>query len=196
MTTRPRIGIALSVRLACLACLAVSVTVACNGVLGIPEVGHLEDEQADAAVQAEPTPEAQAPVTCSPGFKSCGGACVSILEPSTGCAAADCKPCALAHAKNTCIRGECAIEACEEGWLNCNSQRADGCEIDIKNDRNNCRQCGTKCGDFLCSNGICVCSDNDSCGYNGKCINKTCVCGSGNTCSLGSECDDYNSCDF
>lgn len=174
-----------------LAGLGLALMVACNGVLGIPEVDLLT---AGDSATTNQNPEGGG-LTCAQGQKSCGGACVSISEPGNGCASVDCRPCALAHAKNACVQGECAIEACEQGFDNCNGSRADGCEADLRKDNDNCRECGMKCGDYACSGGVCLCTTNESCGFNGKCENKTCVCG-GNTCSPGSDCDDTDSCRF
>jgi len=146
---------------------------ACNGILGIPEV-ELRAGDAD---------------TCVLGQKSCGGICVSALDPAVGCSAADCKPCALPHAKNTCVQGQCAIEACEEGFGNCNATRADGCEVDL---RSAPRQCGPCPVDGA---GVCVCTTNQSCKFGGTCDEGVCTCGD-TACAPGAKCIEPGTCDY
>ena len=158
---------------------------ACNGVLGIPEV-----ERRPLATAADGAP-------CAPGQKTCSGLCVSMGDPAIGCAATSCQPCALAHAKNACVDGECAIETCEEGFGNCNGDRADGCEINLRADPKNCRECRNDCGNFRCEVGACVCTTDESCRFNGVCDTKSQVCACGGTsCPVGVDCSDVDTCSF
>ena len=166
-----------------MACVAFHLMNACNGVLGIPEV-ELRTKGQDAGS-----------VSCAQGKKSCSGACVSLLDPDHGCAAADCEPCALAHAKAACFEGACAIEVCEEGFSDCNDAGADGCEVDLSSDQANCRECGNSCAEFRCVNSVCVCTTSDVCGFGGTCNQQTCNCG-GTTCSHGSPCSAARACEF
>ena len=177
--------------LTCAACLVLAVSGACNGILAIPMVELAVSDGAAASETSVP----DGSVACAPGQKSCGAVCVSILDPATGCAGGDCAPCTFPHAKVACIMGECAIETCEEGFGNCNAVRADGCEVDLRVDSNNCMACGSGCGGFDCAGGNCVCNNDGQCGNGGVCDTQLCTCG-GNTCSAGSPCSDMTTCAF
>lgn len=181
--------------LTCAACLVLAVSGACNGILAIPEVELAASGDAASDALAIETSVLDGSAGCAPGQKSCGAVCVSILDPATGCAAGDCAPCAFPHAKVACIMGECAIETCEEGFGNCNAVRADGCEVDLRVDSNNCMTCGNGCGSFDCAGGKCVCNNDGQCGNGGVCNAQLCTCG-GNTCSAGSPCADMTTCAF
>jgi hypothetical protein len=179
-----------SVLVPLLGAIAVGAPVACNTILGIPEVDRFVADDAGPA----PAPTGSV-VGCAPGQKSCSGRCVSIVDPASGCATVDCTPCALAHAKNACVDGRCAIEVCEEGFANCNGARDDGCEANLRADPKNCNGCGSDCQGFVCVAGLCRCGSNDSCGFNGVCDQASCTCG-GTVCSAGAACDAVDSCQF
>lgn len=183
VTTRRRFSFTGRAAVVLVACSTLCAAIACNGILGIPAAERLDGEAGPG------------PGSCAPGQKTCNGACVSVLDPSNGCAAEDCRPCALAHAKNACVDRQCAIEVCEEGFGNCNASRADGCEADLRSDPRNCDTCGNDCQGFGCTAGVCRCTTNDSCGFNGVCAQQTCECGP-TTCSPGSPCDGVDSCGF
>jgi len=73
----------------------------------------------------------------------------SVLEPGAGCI--------LADAKAECLNGACKLIECLEGFLNCNKQPEDGCEIDKLADTSNCGECDNKCGpDQACLDGECL----------------------------------------
>jgi hypothetical protein len=165
---------------------ATLLAVGCNSVLGIPEVGHRADEDAGG----------EAPVACPPGQISCNDVCVSVLDPSTGCGDPSCKPCALGHAKVACVEGACAIEACEDGFGNCNGAREDGCEATLRDDPKNCGTCGLACAPgFACTASVCACTTEDSCGFHGLCERGICEC-EDTTCAQGAACVDYDECTF
>ncbi len=85
--------------------------------------------------------------TClpSPGQKSCDNKCVERTDPAYGCDTASCAPCALSHATATCTGGACAVGSCDPGYLDCNGQAADGCEVYGNADPNHCGDCNTDC---------------------------------------------------
>jgi hypothetical protein len=83
------------------------------------------------------------------------------------------------HTLPTCAGGTCGYE-CVYGWADCNHIAADGCEVDILNDPNNCGGCvagcdsGVGCGAVCqkngagqlvqrCQNGVCA---TEGCGVN------------------------------
>ncbi len=101
---------------------------------------------------------------CDPGYLDCNG------NPSDGCEVnTDNDPnncgscgsvCSLANATSTCSGGVCVIDFCDPGYLDCNGNPSDGCEVNIDNDPNNCGSCGFVCSlanaTSSCSGGVCV----------------------------------------
>ena len=96
-------------------------------------------------------PVADAGSACPPGLeatsKTCGGQCVSVKDPSYGCAAADCLPCAIQGAIPACVNGACAIFMCEPGHADCNGIAADGCEADLGSTES-CGTCSNVCPSY------------------------------------------------
>ncbi len=94
------------------------------------------------------------PFTCSAGFGDCDGdittgAAGTGCEINTNTSLANCGMCgrvcsAAANASPTCSAGSCGI-ACTSGFLNCDSNQANGCEIDGRTDLTNCGMCGRAC---------------------------------------------------
>lgn len=100
---------------------------------------------------------------CSDDTKLCGGVCVNLDTPKTGCGALDsCAPCALPHAQAGCSAGVCVIAACDTGFDDCDGDATNGCETPTNDDLNNCGQCGKTCdapnGTSACEAGKCVVS--------------------------------------
>lgn len=64
------------------------------------------------------------------------------------------------HAVGRCDSGACRIDRCHEGWLDCNGDPTDGCEVDIDDDPEHCGACRTRCSDShatpLCRDRLCV----------------------------------------
>jgi hypothetical protein len=59
-------------------------------------------------------------------------------------------------ANATCVNG-CQAITCSAGYMDCDTQAATGCEINVNSDKNNCGTCSNKCGAFdHCENGQCV----------------------------------------
>jgi len=89
------------------------------------------------------------------------GSCVSRTNPTFGCASDSCGACALPDAVPRCLRdGSCAIATCSGAHYDCNGMPADGCEIDLARDEQNCGSCNNVCsadrGATSCSAGACV----------------------------------------
>jgi hypothetical protein len=93
---------------------------------------------------------------CGEGRKLCGeGNCVRIDDPAYGCQPTGCQPCLLDNAIPECRDGECAVEACLEGF-GCPVDRL-GCTVNIFVDTDHCGACGYACaGDGRCVDGQCV----------------------------------------
>ncbi len=63
------------------------------------------------------------------GENACGGGGV---DNQCGCM------CVLPHAQTTCWNGNCSILQCEQAWLNCDNQAANGCETAVENSTSAC----------------------------------------------------------
>src|SRR5664280_417953 len=68
--------------------------------------------------------------------------------------------CTFTNAAASCVSSTCTLGACTAGYGNCDGSPANGCEVNLKTDANNCNACGTKCtyanATGTCSNGICA----------------------------------------
>ncbi len=91
---------------------------------------------------------------CPNGQKDCGGKCVGLDDPATGCAEVSCSPCSLGNATATCDGGKCAIDKCNDGFDDCDNNPSD-CESPVSSDAGNCGWCGHDCKGSSCSNGFC-----------------------------------------
>lgn len=110
--------------------------------------------------------------TCFPGAKACPDPtgkllCESADNPATGCKGSTaCAPCELPHAAAKCADPSgCAVETCDTGWNDCNTDPSDGCETSLQNDPQNCGVCGTDCSVTLSQSAVCI---------DGKCVENPC----------------------
>lgn len=153
-----------------------------DGASDAPEAGDGGEDAADADAGDDAADAADAALDadagCPPGTKSCGGLCVSVDDPATGCAATRCEPCDFADAVATCRRGACAIAACVAGRGDCDGKAANGCETDVSSDVSRCGGCNVACpstfGPPACVAGVCgysscVCRP-DHADCNGSCF--------------------------
>lgn len=83
-------------------------------------------------------------ITCGGGQKLCNGVCVAATDPTYGCSAAACTPCAIPHGTPSCVGGACAVATCDQGFADCNANPADGCEVDLSKPTS-CGSCTTAC---------------------------------------------------
>jgi serine/threonine-protein kinase len=83
---------------------------------------------------------------CAPGFKACGGACVSIARPDQGCGGESCYSCSVANATPRCNQANrCDIAVCYQDFDDCDGDASNGCETNLRTDPDNCRGCGRRC---------------------------------------------------
>lgn len=86
------------------------------------------------------------------GADCCGGRCVDRQSDPANCGSCD-KRCA----GTTCMSGSCTND-CVQGFLDCNQNVADGCEVDAATDPDNCGSCGVACPfNAMCVKGACTC---------------------------------------
>ena len=100
-------------------------------------------------------------IVCELGWADCDA------DPSNGCEVdvendpANCGACAVdcmavANAsESSCVAGLCEINSCEAGYDDCNALHADGCEVSLDSDPNNCGECAAVCSDGECIEGHC-----------------------------------------
>ncbi len=133
-----------------------------------------------------------ADMVCGP--KDGTGSCES------GCPDDD--PCELPNAGGICSEDLCVFQTCDDGWANCNEKVLDGCEVDVRNDRNHCGDCDTACpeGEW-CRTGVCTTCDTDEhCGpicrdcaarpTNTRCVRGSCGCQTDSDCAADEYCVD------
>ena len=161
----------------------VGVLVACNSVLGIPEV----ERQTLLPEGGSASP------TCGVGQKACNGACVATDAPQTGCAGESCDPCSTAHSVPGCANGACSVAQCADRWSDCNGNPDDGCEASL-DDPATCGDCMTKCEQaFACVDQACRCTV-DSCTGGGTCNDAgQCEC-TGTVCDPNVRCNAAGDC--
>lgn len=168
--------------------------------------------------------------TCDSGFGDCDGVSTNGCEVPTSTTVAHCGACGmncdnLNHVRtSTCAAGICVIgmSDCDAGFANCDGNVANGCEVELATDANNCNMCGNVCmapsGAPLCVAGICRVSmcpaaveDCDMVGTNGCEVTTGTVTSCGNctaqvncttttvhanavTCSTGTDLCNYGTC--
>jgi serine/threonine protein kinase len=95
--------------------------------------------------------EADGPAApCGAGFKSCGGQCVSVEDPAHGCGATTCDACSVSNATARCNKnGACDVAACHAGFDDCDGDRGNGCETNVRIDPDHCTSCDRRCPTLL-----------------------------------------------
>lgn len=105
--------------------------------------------------------------TCAQGGQACNGICELTVTDNNNCGACGkvCNDGTFANASATpCANSTCSMGACNQGYADCNHNTADGCEVNLNNDANNCGACGNVCmtqgantsGTPSCQSSICV----------------------------------------
>ncbi|MBL8679786.1 MAG: hypothetical protein JNK05_11500 [Myxococcales bacterium] len=101
---------------------------------------------------------------CNSGFADCdrmpGNGCEADTQRSTMTCGTCGTVCPSApNGAPQCSSGMCGVQ-CTAGFGNCDMNNANGCELDLRSDTNNCGTCGTRCAGGAnateqCSAGMC-----------------------------------------
>jgi hypothetical protein len=103
--------------------------------------------------------------SCNPGFGDCNGMPADGCETPLSNDPKNCgtcgKVCMIANAMTTCTNSVCSVTKCSQGYGDCDNNPANGCEVMLGSDPNNCGMCGTKCSGLPnananCMNAMCV----------------------------------------
>ncbi len=95
--------------------------------------------------------------SCSPGLTECNGGCVDLENDPDHCGACE-TSCDYANAAGVCVAGSCGgFVACTPGYADCDGREANGCEINIEEDRRHCGACDNRCAlSDTCDDGECT----------------------------------------
>jgi hypothetical protein len=99
-------------------------------------------------------------LTCNAGFADCDGMAANGCEVDLNASTMHCGRCGMAcptvmNAMPTCTRGTCGY-ACQPGFGECNSVRADGCEINLLTSTENCGRCENVCPGYSNATPACL----------------------------------------
>ena len=94
---------------------------------------------------------------CEDGLVWCNGDCRDIQDDPSNCGGCA-RICPGENAPNfitSCSKGTCGGK-CSDGYLDCDGQLSNGCEVDVRIDNRNCGACGQACSPGqVCSRGEC-----------------------------------------
>jgi hypothetical protein len=130
---------------------------------------------------------------CNSGYANCDGNAANGCEINLQTNVNNCGTCgfvcpSVANGSSACTAGSCSALSCNSGYANCDNSAANGCEINIQTDINNCGGCGNSVNDFngctadSCSNGVAI-HQNLQSGY--VCVNSAghlSTCNGAGTC--------------
>jgi hypothetical protein len=90
-----------------------------------PDASVARPIEASMPLPTETTP------SCAPGFTECDAGCVSgsSCTPPPSCE----DTCHHDNAQTECIDDDCVLVACEDGWVDCDGQLENGCEVEFGN---------------------------------------------------------------
>ena len=87
--------------------------------------------------------------SCTAPFADCNNDPADGCETDTSASGTHCgmcgRACSFANAAGACASGTCAITACNEGFADCDTSPANGCETDTRSAVTACGMCGRAC---------------------------------------------------
>jgi hypothetical protein len=103
-------------------------------------------------------------LACNAGFADCDALAANGCETNVTNNVSSCGQCGHVCtntanvSSTTCVSAACSIQVCQAAFADCNGVYADGCEINLANDPNNCGGCGHHCTGAtpVCQNGVCT----------------------------------------
>ncbi|MBI5516187.1 MAG: hypothetical protein HY909_20550 [Deltaproteobacteria bacterium] len=88
-------------------------------------------------------------MTCNAGFADCDGSEANGCEANTASSVLHCgacgRVCTLANASGACAMSACRVVSCSPGFLDCDREAANGCEVNARTDPTHCGMCGRAC---------------------------------------------------
>jgi hypothetical protein len=97
-------------------------------------------------------------VKTSTDINNCGK-CANVCPQGNICVGGGCTcpMCNIPNASAKCVNNMCVFDKCNPGFGDCNNNTADGCEVNLQQDKNNCGACGNVCPLNLpnCGNSMC-----------------------------------------
>lgn len=146
-------------------------------------------------------------IACNAGYANCDNVAANGCEVNTTNSVNNCGACGNAcptgpNSVASCVNSTCSL-SCSSGYLDCNANAFDGCEVHVTTDVNNCGGCGNHCGPYanaaavctggscqaVCNTGYLNCNGNNADGCEVNVINDANNCGScGHVCPSGHAC--------
>ena len=89
--------------------------------------------------------------TCKPGFADCDGQFANGCEVATTSDVNNCNSCGnrcvptINVVNAVCSGSNCAVGSCQAGFADCDKQFANGCEVNVTTNNQNCGACGNLC---------------------------------------------------
>ena len=99
--------------------------------------------------------------SCDTGYADCDksvydGCEANLATDTNNCSACGMACVAVSEGFPACTAGACGVGVCDAGYADCDLNAANGCEVNLSNDVNNCGACAVACP--AVSNGTPVCS--------------------------------------